>query len=77
MGQRHGQLCCFAQIFMELDRGNFPTLIAADPPFVPKNFFKIIPGNGAGGVERLNSGLEIEVDEDLTQIKQKGFYLHS
>ena len=62
---------------MELNRGNFPALIAADPPLVPKNLFKVVPRNGAGGVERLNSGLEIEVDEDLTQIKQKGFYLHS
>ena len=62
---------------MKLDRGDLAALVAADPGFIPQNFFETIPGNGAGGVERLNSGLEIEVYEDLTQIKQKGFYLHS
>src|SRR5215475_8605880 len=67
----------FAEIGMKFAGCNLASFVAANPGFVPENFFEPFAGNRAGSMQSLNACLEVEVNQDFTKIEQKYFNLHS
>jgi len=43
----------------------------------PINLLKPLTGNGTGGMQGLNAGLEVKINQDFTKVEQKCFNLHS
>ena len=62
---------------MEFSGGNLAAFIAPDPGRIPQDLLETGTRNRAGGMEGLNPSFEVEIDKDLTQIKQDSFNLHS
>ena len=42
----------------------------------PRELFKSGPGNQTAGVQCLDAGFEVEIDQDFTEIEQNSFNLH-
>src|SRR5215475_14811071 len=76
-GKVHLQGGRFAEIGMKFAGCNLTSFVAANPGFVPENFFQPFAGNRAGSMQSLNACLEVEVNQDFTKIEQKYFNLHS
>src|SRR5579883_2588821 len=69
--QIHLERRSFTEIRVKFAGRDFAAFVSADPGFVPENFFKSIARDRARSVQCLHAGLEVEVDQDLTQIEQK------
>ena len=67
--QGHLQVSGFAEVIVEFRGRNLSTLIAANPPLVPQDFLKVVPGNGTGGMQGLNARLKVEINQDFTEVK--------
>src|SRR4029453_10214337 len=75
--QRHAHICRFTKVAMEFSGGNLAAFVAPHPGRIPKDLLKTGTRNRAGSMEGLHPSFEVEIDKDLTQIKQKSFNLHS
>jgi hypothetical protein len=76
-GKVHFQSRSFAQVGVELAGRDLTPFVALDPVFVPQNFLETSTGDRACAVQGLDAGLEVEVDQDLTEIEQNCFNLHT
>ena len=70
------EIGALAEIGVKFAGRNLAAFVAANPGLVPKDFFKLVSGNRAAGVQRLDAGFEVEINEDFTEIEQDCFNLH-
>ena len=55
---------------MKLLCRDFAAFVTPHPDLVPEDGLELLPGNSAGRVQGLDTGFEVEIDENLTEVEQ-------
>src|SRR5262245_20845881 len=61
---------------MKIGRGKFSAFVPAGALLIPKDFFKLVTGKRACGMQFLEAAEKVEIHENFGQVEQNCFNLH-